>query len=187
MLEKLPFPLRCLFHPWRSGTIFQTCHEKAQAISKVLHADAQHVVELGPGDGRLTQYLLDRLPPKGRLLAIEVDQGMYQGCKENIQDPRLEVVCDDARNIVEILTNQSFGAVDQIFSGIPKQFVTDDLLTSMKEVLSDNGSFVTYQVRKSLRKNIKHVFGDVYDHPLPNSWRGIRHCFESHKNGNGNM
>jgi 16S rRNA (adenine1518-N6/adenine1519-N6)-dimethyltransferase len=54
-------------------------------------------VEIGPGKGALTRYLLQH---SARVLAIELDADLAQGLRQSFKDePRLEVVEGDALNV----------------------------------------------------------------------------------------
>jgi len=52
------------------------------------------VVEIGPGTGNLTHYLLQT--PLKKLYLIELDRDMVKFLKEKIKDSRVELICGDA-------------------------------------------------------------------------------------------
>ncbi len=57
------------------------------------------LIEIGPGIGGLTERLLESLE-KGYLIAIEKDEKLAKILKELFDDPRLEIVIKDVRDII---------------------------------------------------------------------------------------
>jgi 16S rRNA (adenine1518-N6/adenine1519-N6)-dimethyltransferase len=55
------------------------------------------VIEVGPGTGTLTEELLERLGPDGRLLAVEIDRDLAEALRARLGgDPRLSLISGDA-------------------------------------------------------------------------------------------
>src|SRR4051794_5030143 len=105
------------------------------------------VMEYGPGEGVATRALLKRLPPNGRLLAIESNNEFVNGLKE-IDDPRFQVVHGNVRDIASIMREHRFQALDAIISSIPFSFLTpeerDEIVIKTRDALSAQGSFVVF-------------------------------------------
>jgi len=49
------------------------CRQMAAGIP----ANSKYVIELGAGDGVITPYLLDVLPPDAKLLSFEINPELY--------------------------------------------------------------------------------------------------------------
>ncbi len=68
-------------------------------VSKINPEFGQTVVELGPGDGVITRYILDRLQADARLIIFEINEVFVEKIKSTFNDPRLTVVHDSAENM----------------------------------------------------------------------------------------
>jgi phospholipid N-methyltransferase len=83
----------------------------------------------------------------------------------NIKDERLIVFNDCASNVKKILKKCNQDKVDYVVSGIPFSFFdeqfTHSLLSDSKELISDNGKFLAYQVSLKLKKPLKKHFKEV--------------------------
>ena len=69
-------------------------------------SEAKCVVELGPGTGGSTRVLLSQMPPKARLLTIEMNSECHEHLRRNVIDPRLQSECTSAENLVELIAMQ---------------------------------------------------------------------------------
>lgn len=127
-------------------------------------AQAQVVVELGPGTGGTTAAMLRAMAPAARLLAIELDTDFYRHLRASLHDPRLALELASAERLGELLQAHGMGAPDAIVSGIPFSTmppeVSDRIAAVIANVLRPGGRFVAYQVRA-------HVAGFVTPHLGP--------------------
>ena len=123
---------------------------------------ASLVVELGPGTGGTTRALLRALPPKARLLAIEIDPRFVE-LLGRMPDPRLIVHEGSASEIEDALRKHALPAPDVILSGIPfstmARSVGEQILRSVYDALEPGGLFVAYQVRDRVESLGRRVFG----------------------------
>ena len=74
------------------------------------------VVELGPGTGVVTAVVQERLGTRGRHLAVELNPRFADALARRF--PAVEVVCDDARALPELLARRGLRA-DVVLSGLP--------------------------------------------------------------------
>jgi phosphatidylethanolamine/phosphatidyl-N-methylethanolamine N-methyltransferase len=84
-------------------------------------ADLQHarvVVELGPGTGAVTLQILRRLPPDGRLYAIELNRVFARRLRERFNDPRLILINRDACELLSIIPRTVVGRVSAVISSL---------------------------------------------------------------------
>lgn len=130
------------------------------------------IVEFGPGLGVFTEFLLDRMPKNSRLIAIEKNEGFANKLAKKIKDPRLEVRCESAEQILDFVEE---GAVDYVISGIPFSMIPPverhRILSNTAKALKADGRFLTYQVfpppasmDKFLRKPLEDYFELVSKH-----------------------
>ncbi len=82
-------------------------------------AQAQTVVELGPGTGGTTAAMLRAMGPAARLLAIELDPDFHRHLRSSLHDPRLALELGSAERMAELLQAHGMAAPDAIVSGIP--------------------------------------------------------------------
>lgn len=126
-------------------------------------ASARVIVELGPGTGGTTRALLRAMSPDARLLAIELNPRFAALMRRSIDDPRLIVHEGCASEIQGALDLHGLGQPDVVLSGIPFSTMSradgTAILKSAREVLSDDGRFVAYQVRDRVETLGNPVFG----------------------------
>ena len=104
------------------------------------------VVEYGPGLGVFTEYLLGRMGPQCRLIAIERNRRFSEHLVHRLRDPRLHVVTGSAEEIGDLVDARS---ADYVISGIPFSLlhtrVKERILHGTALVLKEEGRFLTYQ------------------------------------------
>lgn len=98
------------------------------------------VVEIGPGHGRLTRFLLERA---GKVIAIEIDPFLVKGLKEELRDyPNLELIEGDG-------LEYPYGALGpfKVVSNIP-YYITTPLIFKLLE--AENLLSMTLTVQKEV-------------------------------------
>lgn len=127
---------------------------------------ARTVVELGPGTGVMTRELLRQLPFNARLLAFEVSPRFVRYLREEIRDPRLEVIPVSAANLVEELGKRGIGRADAVLSSLgcslmPEKVVRD-VLDAASQVIGNHGVFTQFQYVHRMRiENGRPTYFDV--------------------------
>jgi|694.fasta_scaffold47888_1 phospholipid N-methyltransferase len=120
-----------------------------RAVDNAQLSEAKCVVELGPGTGGSTRVLLSRMPPKARLLTIEMNSDCHEHLRRNVIDARLQSECTSAENLVELIAAHRLPAPDAIISGIPFSTmpveVGDRIAAAIAASLAPGGRFVAYQ------------------------------------------
>jgi phospholipid N-methyltransferase len=135
-------------------------------------AQANVVVELGPGTGGTTRAILRALPTHGRLLAIEIDPEFAALLREECTDPRLVVHQGSAEHIRDALAAHGVLRAEAVISGIPFSTMPEPLgeriVREVHETLAPGGRFVAYQFRDRVAELGRSVFGqpDVDIEPL---------------------
>lgn len=160
-------------HPARVGSIVPSSRRLEQRLLREARiSEARTVVELGPGTGGTTAAFLRALPPRGQLLAIELDSGFHQHLHAAIADPRFLLELGSAEGLESLLQARHLPAPDAIVSGIPFSTIPPDaadrIAAAVARVLRPGGRFVAYQVRA-------HVAGFVspYLGPPEKRWEAV--------------
>jgi SAM-dependent methyltransferase len=111
------------------------------------------VLELGPGYGITTRWLLDR---GARLTAIEVDPTLAAGLRAEFAD-RVDVREDDGTELS--LADRTFDAVVcfTMLHHVPSPALQDKLFAEAARVLRPGGVFAGSDSRLSLRFRLLHI------------------------------
>lgn len=107
------------------------------AIDRIDFSKTKTVVELGAGDGVITEHILKRLPPDGKVIAFEVSPELCDDMRA-IGDPRLIVAEDSAENIRKWLDSIDADMADHIVSAIPFAALPPELGKAIVEAAKDN-------------------------------------------------
>lgn len=130
-------------------------------LREIKFSNADVIVELGPGSGAITKYILENLSPNSILICFEINDNFYQQLQE-LQHPQLIILKASAEKIVDELKKLQIDRVDYIISSLPLAIIPDkisnEILIKSFEVLSENGSFIQYQYSLSYFKKLKNVF-----------------------------
>jgi phospholipid N-methyltransferase len=128
----------------------------AEAMVRPLPLDrARTVVELGPGTGVMTEELLAQLPYDARVLAFEINPRFIRYLRENIQDPRLEVIECGAECADVELDRRGVTKADAMISSLGLSLLPGDVVRDMFDRLSprlaDDGVFTQFQYITRMR------------------------------------
>ena len=153
-----------LERPKEVGSIIPSSRWMERRITRTAEiANANLVIELGPGTGGTTKALLNAIGPDARLLAIEINPRFCELLRDTIDDPRLIVHEGSAAEIPDALVKHDLDAPDVILSGIPFSTMPQELglsiLRSARKSLKPGGRFVAYQFRDVVHTLGKRVFG----------------------------
>lgn len=134
-------------------------------VSKIDPARAKVVVELGPGDGVITHYILERIPADCRLLVFEINDIFVEKIRRRFNDPRLVVIHDSAEHMGRYFDQFGISQVDYFVSGIPFVMLTESLSVTIiqecKRWLQAAGRFIQFHY-SPLRLNIyRRIFEKV--------------------------
>ncbi|QKK02594.1 MAG: methyltransferase type 12 [Pseudomonadota bacterium] len=119
-------------------------------IQTAVLADAEMVVELGPGTGGTTRAILKAMPPNARLLTIELDP-QFASILSEIDDARLITHTGSAVELPQLLKQHALPSPDVVISGIPFSTMPRQLgsriIEAVRDTLAPGGRFVAYQFR----------------------------------------
>lgn len=141
-----------LRNPAQVGSVIPSSQRLEQRLVRNAGiAQANVVVELGPGTGGTTAAMLRAMAPTARLLAIELDPDFHRHLRTSLHDQRLAIELASAERLAELLQAHGMAAPDAIVSGIPFSTmppdVSDRIAAAIANVLRPGGRFVAYQVR----------------------------------------
>jgi phosphatidylethanolamine/phosphatidyl-N-methylethanolamine N-methyltransferase len=137
-----------------------------EVVGRIDFTQARFVAELGPGTGVFTQAILDRLPPDGKLLALDTNATFIAQLRREIPDPRLMAIQASAEQLDALVAEAGWPRVDAVVSGIPYSLlpkpVARGILEAVRRSLAGGGVYVGYQYSRMLRPQLLDVFGNVH-------------------------
>lgn len=133
-------------------------------LSPVDFSQAKTIVELGGGNGCITQVILEKMQPDAKLLCFEVNP-KFVGLLKEMKDDRLHVIADSAEKIPEYLAKHNSIQADAVISGLPLAIFPKELNASiMKAVLdtlSNDGVYTQFQYSLASYGMLKKKFTTV--------------------------
>ncbi|MBW2975868.1 methyltransferase [Candidatus Woesearchaeota archaeon] len=131
-------------------------------VNSIDFENANVVVEYGPGIGNTTIALLEGLKPDAKLICFETNKKFCAFLKENIHDPRLEVVNDTVENIESCLKKRGMKNIDYVVSGIPFSLMNKQsrlsIVKKTKNSLKNHGKFIVYQNSQHMKSYLNLYF-----------------------------
>jgi len=160
-MKILPFLKIALRDMKRVGAVMPSSKYAVRSIMRSLPSGFSSVLEYGPGDGILTRAILAKLPPSGRLLAIETNHD-FVTCLNKIGDPRLTVLHGQAERAAEFARQEELSGFDLVVSGIPFSMLPSALRREMvamtRDLLNPGGTFLVYQTSPLMVRYLKRDF-----------------------------
>lgn len=148
-------------------------------------AEADYVVEFGPGTGAITQVICRTLKPGAGFLAIEMNPKFVELIRTHY--PEVHVVEDNAMNTRKYMEDQGVSHCDVLISGLPFAAFGDSLQSGLLDVAYDllrpGGRFITFTYIHSpflprgnrFRDKLRDHFGTVNRTPI--IWRNLPPAF----------
>jgi phospholipid N-methyltransferase len=145
-----------------SGTVMPSSSFLAKKmLQNIYFASADIIVELGPGNGAITKFILRKLHPTATLICFEINDNFHKTLTK-IKHSQLIVLKVSAENLKEELHKLGVSEVNYIISSLPltiiPEKITDVILTQSYQVLKPNGTFTQYQYSLSNLKKLKLFF-----------------------------
>ncbi len=124
------------------------------------------IVELGVGNGVVTEKLIKRLGKDSRLIALEINENLYNLAKDNLPiDERVSLHRHSAFEIDNLLDDLGIGEVDYFISTLPlTMFSKEDnkrLMTKMCHYLKPSGKYVQIQYSPLKYPMVRRYFPNV--------------------------
>ena len=128
-------------------------------------AEANVVVEFGPGTGVFTKKILELIGPKTKLVVIEINTSFYDNLKQQLSDPRLTLINGSATDLSLYLKQLKLHEADVIISSLPlavlPSFLRNRIVLSASDSLSKKGKYVQFQYTLQSQKMLEKVFSSV--------------------------
>jgi phospholipid N-methyltransferase len=142
-----------------------TFSSKALVNKMLSYTDIEHaklVVELGGGDGSITQGIIDRLSPTSELLVFEISRSFCDAMEKQFPMPNVRIICDSAENLDQYLQGRK---VDYVLSSLPfsllSKEMTDQILGHTKNSLNEKGKFIQICYSYLLKKLFGRYFPKI--------------------------
>jgi len=164
--RRLLFARNFIKYPGMLGSLVPSSRFLVNDLLGQVNWDRARVfVEYGPGVGTITQQVLKRMHPDATLVAIELNQDFVSFLQEEIDDPRLRVVCGSALEVRKLLAGLDMHSADYIISGIPYSLIPDptrrQILEESRQLLHPEGALLVYQFTRTVLPHLQSVFGSV--------------------------
>lgn len=134
------------------------------AIDRIDFSSARTIVELGAGDGVITEHILKRLHPEGKVIAFEVSPELCADMRA-LKDDRLVVAEDSAENIREWLDKIGADQADHIVSALPfasiPPHIGKAIVTAAKDNLRPGGCYNQVHYSLKTKSYYEQAFGKV--------------------------
>jgi phosphatidylethanolamine/phosphatidyl-N-methylethanolamine N-methyltransferase len=133
--------------PIRTGAVLPSSSRLSRMmISQADLHTSDTVLELGPGNGCVTENILEFLPEKARFLALEINPAFAAATRSRC--PGVDVAVGDAADARRHLEERGLDGTDVVISGLPwasfNSGLQDRLLAAVSDVLRPGGRFTTF-------------------------------------------
>ncbi len=133
-------------------------------IGPIDFLEADCIIQLEAGKGKLTETLLEEMKPTGKLLCFKSDEKDIQALRQ-LEDDRLEIIEDSPENMGEYLEDNGFMKANYIVSSLPlhdlPKELSDSLLKVIQERLERDGYYSQLQYKVKSGAIFEKHFNDV--------------------------
>lgn len=135
-------------------------------LETVDFAQAEVIVEFGPGTGVFTAELARRMKPGARLLVIETNPTFHQILRDEYAGVKgVEVINESAEHVGSLLKARHLRAPDYIVSGLPFAALPAEtshaILATAAGLLGSKGTFITFQYTLLKKALLASYFSDI--------------------------
>lgn len=153
------------------ASVAPTSGPSVRQICKPIPTDRPCViVELGPGTGAFTRWLLKILHPDSHLIAIELNEQFVKQLRTTSSETehrgcRFDVVHGDANDLRQWLAHYGYEHADYVLSGIPFSLLPPALRHSIVlrayQSLRTGGDLIVYQCSFLMKELLCEFFDEV--------------------------
>lgn len=130
-------------------------------IKNIDFSHASRIIELGPGNGRITDDLLHLMRKDAMLFAFEVNKSFCDDL-EKLNDPRLKVFNESAAHIREFVGSDTHDGITYIVSSIPfgilPESECDKIMQSIHDISDEKTTFIQYSYSLIQYRRYKKYF-----------------------------
>jgi phospholipid N-methyltransferase len=134
--------------------------KKMLSFTDLTHAEL--VVELGGGDGSVTQGIVERLSPKAELLVFEINPSFCAAMKKQFPQPNVKIINDSAEHISNYTKGKK---VDYVLSSLPFSLIPkdagDQIMKESRDCLKPTGKFIQICYSYLLKKLFLKYFSRI--------------------------
>jgi len=117
------------------------------------------VLELGPGNGAITGFAVEKLACPTQLTLIEVEPALAEVCRKKF--PGVLIKCNDVQDSLQNDPDR----YDMILSGIPFAIMRPEkrkrVFKLVHDHLKDDGVFIMFQYSTTTLDELKNIFNKV--------------------------
>ena len=156
------------------GTItFSSNYLVQKLIDPIDFERANCIIELGAGNGCITEALLAKMKPDSTLLAYEINE-KFCDLLNGLDDNRLKVINDFAENMDKELDKLPYSSADYIVSSLPLVNFSNEGLQEITDCIATNlhsrGLYLQIQYSLISYRKFKHKFSGCKTRYV---WRNI--------------
>jgi len=133
-------------------------------IGPIDFLEADCIIQLEAGKGKLTEVLLEEMKPTGKLLCFESDEKDIQALRQ-LNDDRLEIIEDSPENMGDYLEDHGFMKANYIVSSLPLNELPKELSNSLLKVIQErlerDGYYTQIQYKTKSASIFEKHFSDV--------------------------
>lgn len=164
-MNKIAFLKESLKNIKTIGTVTRSSKYLCKAMVKpVDFKNSKVIVELGAGDGVITEHILKEMSKDSILLCFEVNE-MFCEKLRSIKDDRLKVIEDSAENLAVYMEKYGAKEVDNVISAIPFVSLPDELsyriVRECHKFMKKGGLYLQVHYSLLMKKMYQTVFGNV--------------------------
>ena len=152
-----------------------------QVASVVPRLGRPTVLELGAGTGAVSTVVSQRLPPGGRLLAVEIDSMLADRLQR--AHPEVTVLHGDAAELGALLASAGASQVDAVVCSLPWSLFSAELqhqiLAQVCQALAPGAAFSTFAYRHAMplagARRFRALLADYFDEVMITRtvWRNL--------------
>ena len=135
-------------------------------IEPIDFVKCENIVEFGPGTGVFTEKILEKRNSKTKVLIIENNEKFYEQLKNRFHNmENLYIIHGSAENVIDYMKEFNMQKADYIVSGLPfaslPSEISQKILLSAKNALSEKGSLITFQYTLLKKKIFLQHFKNI--------------------------
>jgi phospholipid N-methyltransferase len=133
--------------------------------------DVKLIVELGGGDGSITEGIVSRMDKDAELLVFEISKNFCENLKVQFPQSNIRIICDSAENLDQYLEGRKAGL---ILSSLPFSLINKDaratIYRSCRGNLANKGNFIQICYSYLLKSQFSEYFNKVETHLMINNF-----------------
>ncbi|PLS19370.1 16S rRNA (cytosine(1402)-N(4))-methyltransferase [Bacillus sp. M6-12] len=166
-MKNLLFVIQYLLKPRTVGAVLPSSKKLAKKMMENVEFEhAKCIVEYGPGTGVFTEQILKNRKKETVVILIEHNHEFCELLQKRYKgEKNLYIVHDSAEKIDHYLEEHNINQVDYVVSGLPfaslPKAVSSNILNKTKEILGEEGKFITFQYTLLKKDFIQQYFETI--------------------------